>query len=214
MRHIPIFLLCLCLPLSAAAADNTISSSSEDTDFRNSGAVQYQIETYEGLRMLRKTWDDKAYAIWVEQGFKGDLQALALAAMLCKAEETQPSGGRWIRLKSDKPPAPICPVPAKFWEDSLVSLLGEGEGYFMLGLFGMEILEHDPFKRMEAYKIPVEDYMLRSARTGHADGLYGAWLTNESRDGKPFTPPIICLMYLYCRRNMLRNYPPLKAASG
>ena len=169
-----------------------IPSGCTDRFLLNSGKLVYRAETYQGLEELDEGRADRAYTIFIEQGLNGDLNALALAAMLCKAEEASPS--RRTQRGSDKgtQSAPVCPVPAQFWEDSLISLLGEGEGNFILGLFGMELVEKDPFDRIDAYRSPVSDHSLRSARIGHPNGialifLIDGLLTEDSDE--QFIPP-------------------------
>ena len=78
------------------------------------------------------------------------------------------------------------PVPAAFWEKSLVGMLGEAEAAFLLGLYGMELMDVDPHRKMDTYARPVETYMLRSAKAGHPSGMYGAYLTGENRPGRLF----------------------------
>jgi hypothetical protein len=173
---------------SAAEKGKGIQSLSKLTHIRNSGPVFFTEAAYEGLEELRRGHADKAYALWVEEGFTGNLDALAMVAMLCAVEEKKPSAGWKVRWQNEPTSSPVCPVPAKFWEDNLISLLGEGEGTFVLGLFGMELMDVDPHRKKSDYMSLIEDYMLRSAVTGHADGMYGAWLTGENRKGA-FTPP-------------------------
>ena len=170
--------------------DEVIASTSDLTDFLNSGPLRYRIETYHGLEELDEGRADRAYTIFIEQGLAGDLNALALATLLCKADEANPSRviqrvDRYTGASSTS----ICPVQAQFWEDSLISLLGEGEGNFILGLFGMELIDDAPLKYMKIFTPMVEDYMLRSARTGHSHGMSGAFLTSENRGNQVFTPP-------------------------
>jgi TPR repeat protein len=81
-------------------------------------------------------------------------------------------------------------VPAKFWEESIIKMLGEGEGTFLLGLLGTELMNYDPFRsKTKTYAPPIEAYMLRSALAGNRDGMFGAYLTGENRDSEHFTPP-------------------------
>ena len=168
---------------------NVVSSNPLTEKLLNSGPVTYPRETYDGLETLRSGHADQAYAMWVEQGLNGNIQALALAAMLCLAEEREPSAGWQVQFGKDAPPpSPVCPVPAAFWEKSLVGMLGEAEAAFLLGLYGMELMDYDPHRKMDTYARPVETYMLRSARAGHPSGMYGAYLTGENRTG-PFIPP-------------------------
>ena len=168
---------------------NVVSSNPLTEKLLNSGPVTYPRETYDGLETLRSGHADQAYAMWVEQGLNGNIQALALAAMLCLAEEREPSAGWQVQFGKDAPPpSPVCPVPAAFWEKSLVDMLGEAEAAFLLGLYGMELMDYDPHRKMETYARPVETYRLRSARAGHPSGMYGAYLTGENRTG-PFIPP-------------------------
>ena len=192
MRACTLFLLiALIFPLSAAWGKDRIISDYYMTNYRNSGPVTFSPETYEGLEQLRHGHADKAYSIWVEQGFQGDIEALALAAMLCKGEEIQPTPD-WKMHWGDNSkgsPAPACPVPARFWEESMIKMLGEGEGTFLLGLFGTELMEYDPFRKGTVYIPPIEAYMLRSALTGHPDGMFGAYLTSDDRSKEHFTPP-------------------------
>jgi len=176
---------------AAAPGEEGVVSSSDLTYFRNSGPIVYSDASYSGLESLRKGHADTAYAIWVKEGLQGDIDALALAGMLCRMEEKKSSAGWKIRFGQggDAPPPPVCPVPAQFWEDSLIAMLGEGEATFLLGLFGMELMEYDPHRIKMDYGPPVEEYLLRSARTGHSDGMYGAYLTGENRPDTGFIPP-------------------------
>ena len=168
---------------------NVVSSTPLTEKLLNSGPVAYSQETFAGLETLRSGHADKAYAMWVKQGLAGNIQALALAAMLCRMEEREPSSGWQVQFGKDAPPAsPVCPVPAAFWEKHLVDMLGEAEAAFLLGLYGMELMEVDPHRKMDTYARPVETYMLRSAKAGHPSGMYGAYLTGENRTG-PFIPP-------------------------
>ena len=187
-----LLLITLIAPLNAAWAEERIVSENPITQYRNSGLVSYSPETYEGLQQLRRGHTDKAYTIWVEQGFQGDIEALALAAMLCKGEEIQPTPDwkmHWGDNNKGAPP-PVCPVPARFWEESLIKMLGEGEGTFLLGLFGTELMDYDPFRKASVVYAPIiEAYMLRSALAGNPAGMYGAYLTSEHRNGEHFTPP-------------------------
>jgi len=196
MRFSAFFLLILLLFPVASGAETApqqqrIVSNNNMTDYRNSGPVTYSPATYQGLDLVRRGHTDKAYAIWVEQGFQGDIEALALAAMLCKAEEIQPTPDWKIHFGDNgKAPPPVCPVPAKFWEENIIKMLGEGEGTFLLGLFGIELMDYDPFRKGPVVYAPViEAYMLRSALADHPDGMFGAYLTGEHRNGEPFTPP-------------------------
>ena len=163
-------------------------SSREYIDFLNSGPLLYRAKTMEGLDILNIGLMDQAYSIWVEQGLGGDLNALALAAMLCKAAETLPASDWMIRWGSDKNTSSTCPVPSLFWENSLISLLGEGEGNFILGLFGIELGSYAPFQTKN-YVNTLMDYMLRSARAGHPHAMYLASSTSSSRTSQIFTPP-------------------------
>ena len=69
---------------------NVVSSNPLTEKLLNSGPVTYPRETYDGLETLRSGHADQAYAMWIEQGLNGNIQALALAlalaAMLCLAE--------------------------------------------------------------------------------------------------------------------------------
>jgi TPR repeat protein len=172
---------------STTDADEVFASDNESTAFRNSGKIRYSPATYEGMRQFSRGHADKAYAAWVEEGWKGDLDALALAGMVCLMEETSP-GPDWKVQWGDRKERPtICPVPARFWEDALVELLGEGEGALLLGLFGMELQARDPHRKETEYAAPVEAFMLRSAMAGNADGMFGAYFTGENRQ-REFIP--------------------------
>ena len=100
MNHFYRPLLFLFLVLLAAGQGLAAPSTQDDPDreasvvssnpltekLLNSGPVTYPRETYDGLETLHSGHADQAYAMWVEQGLNGNIQALALAAMLCLAE--------------------------------------------------------------------------------------------------------------------------------
>ena len=231
MRFSAFFLLILLLFPVASGAETApqqqrIVSNNNMTHYRNSGPVTYAPETYAGLDLVRRGHTDQAYAVWVQQGFQGDIEALALAAMLCRVEESQPTPDWKIHLggETKKTPPPVCPVPARFWEESMIALLGEGEGTLLLGLFGIELVDSDPFKRGTVYAPIVEAYMLRSALAGNPAGMYGAYLTGEHRNGKQFTPPRMLQTFPFYRKNLNKTLllkadigepaPPMPATSG
>jgi hypothetical protein len=54
-----------------------------------------------------------------------------------------------------------------------------------------------------AYAAPIKALMLRSAMTGNADGMYGAYFTGENRQGK-FSRPKTFRKSSSCRKSMNR----------
>lgn len=93
----------------------------------------------------------------------------------------------------------LCPqgLPhdeAIFWQRSLISLLGEGEGHFLLGLSCLRLYEafrtSDEAVALDAWRQAVEHFR-RSAAIDHEDGLDAAYLLARIGHDVPFTPPAV-----------------------
>ena len=91
----------------------------------------------------------------------------------------------------------LCPqgLPgdeAIFWQRSLISLLGEGEGHFLLGLSCLRLYEafraSDEAVALDAWRQAVEHFR-RSAAIDHEDGIDAAYLLARIGHDVPFTPP-------------------------
>lgn len=106
---------------------------------------------------------------------QNNVYAAALTAALCRL---RPQG-----LPGDE---------AVFWQRSLLSLLGEGEGHFLLGLSCLRLYEafraSDEAVALDAWRQAVEHFR-RSAAIDHKDGMDAAYLLARIGHDVPFTPP-------------------------
>ena len=100
-----------------------------------------------------------AYAGWLQLAWKGDMFAMGALAAISRAH----AGQAW-------------PVPPEFWENWLLALLGKGEGGYVLGVqYAMLTGQREPTAKSG-------EFFLKSARTGHWAGMYGAFATARERE--------------------------------
>ncbi len=107
-----------------------------------------------------------AYAGWLQLAWKGDMFAMGALAAISRAH----AGQAW-------------PVPPEFWENWLLALLGKGEGGYVLGVqYAMLTGQREPTAKSG-------EFFLKSARTGHWAGMYGAFATARERENASFARP-------------------------
>lgn len=162
-----IMLLCLTTPLHAAVprvtAGNAFHSLTDEDPILSEDFYAAEDLYYENKK-------PEAYDSWLEQAFKGDIYAASRLAAVIQAN-----------------PDMTWPVPASFWENWLIKLLGEGEATFLLGL------NHAAMDSAASQTL-AEEYFLRSAKAGHLEGMYAAAYTGGGRGGSfkaPARPSII-----------------------
>ena len=108
----------------------------------------------------------EAYAEWLQLAWQGDMFAMASLSVVSRVHADQ----TW-------------PVPPEFWEGWLLTLLGKGEGGYVLGVqYAMLADQYEAGSRSR-------DFFLQSALTGHWAGMYGTFATAGEREDIPFSPP-------------------------
>lgn len=126
---------------------------------------------------------------------------------LMRGNSVLAAGDRWIlavRLQKNVYAAALmatlcrlCPegLPddeADFWEKGFLSLMDEGEGYFLLGLSYLYLYEtfaaENEAVTLDAWRRAIVHFR-RSATAGHIDGMAAACLLARIGHDLPFTPP-------------------------
>lgn len=173
--HILWCLLCcwLFLPVPASgappreAADNLYWAMGWEKDKKHSPAFQQALERF---RQDQK----QGYAAFLAAAWEGDLDALA---MLCVATQ----------IAAPK----TYSVPAEFWQDWIVKLLGEGEGTCLIAMHHiLFLLKVDDADQAVRSMDTASELFRRAALAGNPKGMFGAAGTLDRRAPVDPLPPL------------------------
>lgn len=123
----------------------------------------------DALTVFRKD-QKKGYEAFLAVAREGDLDALAMLSVTTQVAEPE-----------------TYKVPAEFWENWIVTLLGEGEGTCLIAMHHLLfLLEVDDAEQAVRGLNTSSELFRRSALAGNAKGMFGASATLDRR--KPVNP--------------------------